>query len=117
MINLKELFEAVATESTCQKRPVVCILVSKEGRVVSSGANRCEPEGGLCARLNINQNKENYDTTSTCNWSHAEIQAIANLPEGYKPHFAILKGHQFFCQPCEDALKAVGVTEFEIIEE
>jgi deoxycytidylate deaminase len=116
MLKLKELFDAVASESTCQKRPVVCILVSKEGKVVSSGANRCEPEGGVCHRLGIIQNKENYDTASTCNWSHAEIQAIGNLPEDFKPHKAFLKGHEFFCQPCEDALKAIGVEKFEIVK-
>jgi deoxycytidylate deaminase len=116
MLNLNELFKAVSSESTCQKRAVVCVLVSKEGRVVSSGANRCDPPDGVCSRLELVQNKENYDTTSSCNWSHAEVQAISNLPEGYKPYRAILKGHEFYCDPCEQSLKAIGVVEFEIIK-
>lgn len=115
-MDLKELFKAVSTESTCQKRAVVCILVSKEGKVVSSGANRCDPPDGVCSRLGLIQNKENYDVESTCNWSHSEIQAIKNLPQGYKPYKAILKGHEFYCQPCEDALRAIGVEVFEIIK-
>jgi deoxycytidylate deaminase len=115
-LNLKELIEAVARESTCQKRPVVCVLISKEGKVVSSGANTCEPEGGICARLGVVQNKENYDTTSECGWTHAEVHAIKNLPERYKAHTAVLKGHEFFCQPCEDALKEIGVENFKIIK-
>lgn len=116
MADLRELIEVVGKESTCQKRPVVCILLSEEGRVVSSGANRCEPEGGVCHRLGLVQNKENYDETSTCNWSHAEVQAIANLPKGYKPYTAVLKGHEFFCQPCEDKLREIGVKQFEILK-
>ena len=115
MNNLIELIEAVSKESTCQKRPVVCILLSHEGKVVSSGANRCEPEGGVCHRLGVMQNKANYDTNSSCNWTHAEIQAIANIPEGYKANKAVLKGHDFFCQPCEDKLREIGVEEFEIL--
>lgn len=116
MVNLTELIEAVAEESTCQKRPVVCILLSKEGKVVSSGANRCKPEGGVCHRLGITQDKANYDVNSTCNWSHSEIQAIANLPASYKPYKAVLKRHDFYCQPCEDKLKAVGVEVFEVLK-
>lgn len=115
-MNLTELQEAVATESTCQKRAVVCILVSKEGRVVSSGANRCDPPDGVCSRLGLIQNKENYDTASTCNWSHSEVQALNNIPIGLKPYKAILKGHDFYCTPCENRLKAAGVVEFEIVK-
>ena len=115
MTNLTELIEAVAKESTCQKRPVVCILLSKEGRVVSSGANTCDPPNGICSRLGVVQTKANYDTTSTCNWIHGEEIAIKNLPEGFKPYRAVLKGHEFFCQPCEDKLKEIGVEEFEVL--
>jgi deoxycytidylate deaminase len=117
MLKLKELFDVVQKESTCQKRAVVCILVSKEGRVVSSGANRCEPTDGICSRLGLIQNKEKYDTTSTCNWTHAEVTAIQNLPEAFKPYKAFLRGHEFFCTPCEEALKGVGVEKFEIVNE
>lgn len=113
---LTELIKAVATESTCKKRPVVCILLSKDGRVVSSGANTCDPPNGFCTRLGMSQDKENYDITSTCNWSHSEIQAIANIPAGFKAYKAVLKGHDFFCQPCEDKLKEIGVEEFEVLK-
>jgi len=116
MLNLTELIEAVATTSTCQKRPVVCILLSKEGKVVSYGANSCDPPNGICTRLGVVQNKENYDVTSTCNWTHAEISAIAALPTTYQAYKAVLKGHEFFCQPCEDALKEIGVKEFEVLK-
>lgn len=109
----KEFIQAYH-ESTCQKRVTVVALLDKDGNVLSRESNRCNPDGGTCHRLGIVQNVNNYDVHSSCNWTHAEIMAIKALPEGARPYKAILYGHDFYCQTCENALKAAGVEEFEI---
>lgn len=119
--NLKELFmiedfELVVAESTCQKRVVVCELYDDQGVLLSRQSNRCNPANGICSRLNIVQNKESYDVHSTCNWTHAEIMAIQNLPENSNPVTAILYGHDFYCGSCEEALKSIGITSLKIVK-
>lgn len=116
-LGVKAVMMACIDRSTCQKRKVACVLVSRNGRVVSYGVNTCQPEGGVCHRLGLVQSKENYDVNSNCNWIHAEIDAIKNLPDGYKPFMAYLYGHDFFCGECEKALEAKGVEIFNIVKE
>lgn len=103
--------QEVKSESTCQKRVTVCEIFDKDGKLLSRESNRCNPDGGMCHRLGIVQDKNNYDTDSHCNWTHAEINAIANLPIGASPFKAVLHGHSFYCDACESALKSVGVIE------
>src|SRR6516162_6733267 len=101
--------EEVAMESTCLKRTTICEIQDKDGIILSRESNRCSPRNGRCARLSTVQDKENYDRVSDCNWVHAEMMAIANLPDGSKPYRALLYGHSFFCKACEDALTERGV--------
>lgn len=110
--SLKQALE----QSTCQKRPVVCDILDAAGNLIARGSNRCSPEGGTCHRLGLVQGKEGYDVNSHCNWSHAEIQAIASLTGKAQPHKAVLYGHTFFCDACEAELKKIGVTEFQIMD-
>lgn len=107
-------FEQASQESTCQKRITVCEIYDAEGNLLSRESNRCNPTGGICTRLGLVQSKTNYDVESTCNWTHAEINAIKSLKESDKPHKAIIYGHTFFCDACENALRSVGVKELEI---
>jgi deoxycytidylate deaminase len=109
-------FLEVKLESTCQKRVTVVEIFDKEGKLLSRESNRCDPNNGECSRIGVVQNKDNYDVHSTCNWTHAEIMAIQALPEGSKPYMAVLYGHSFYCTPCEQALRDVGVVEFKVIE-
>lgn len=102
-------------ESTCQKRKVVCCLYDKKGNLISVESNRCSPEGGTCHRLGLVQSQEGYDTESSCNWLHAEINALENIVDDKIPYKARLIGHDFFCQPCLNQLKLAGVQEFEVI--
>ena len=106
-------FEEVTKESTCQKRITICEIINEEGFLLARESNRCDPEGGTCHRIGLVQTKENYDLNSHCNWTHAEIMTIRALPEGSKPYQAIIYGHQFFCDNCENELRKVGVTVFE----
>lgn len=107
-------FDIVISESTCQKRVTVVEIYDKENNLLSRESNRCSPNDGTCQRLSMANNKENYPVESTCNWTHAEINAIASLPVGSLPYKSILYGHDFYCDKCEKALKNIGVIVFEI---
>jgi deoxycytidylate deaminase len=104
--------EQVKAESTCLKRITICEIYDLFGNLLARESNRCNPPGGVCGRMGVVQNKKNYDKESTCNWTHAEINAINALPEGSKPYSAIVLGHSFLCDNCEQALKKVGVQHF-----
>lgn len=113
-LNKRKSFTEVQKESTCQKRTTVCEIYDEKGMLLARESNRCNPEGGTCHRLEINQDKANYDKESQCNWTHAEINAIAALQKDCKPFQAIIYGHTFFCDACEEALRKAGVTHFKI---
>ena len=107
-------FDEIVAESTCQKRITICEIYDQYYNLLSRESNRCEPDNGICARIGTIQNKENYDVHSQCNWTHAEIRAINALPIGTDPEYAVLYGHDFYCDACEKALKKVGVTRLDI---
>lgn len=107
-------FEQAVAQSTCQKRITICEIYDIEYNLLSRESNRCEPDNGVCSRFDVKQNKDNYDTESNCNWTHAEIRAIQSLPSNSKPYLSILYGHNFYCDACEQALKDAGVQIFEI---
>jgi deoxycytidylate deaminase len=107
-------FDAVVAESTCQKRITICEIYDKDYNLLSRESNRCEPDNGICARLGVIQNKENYDVHSQCNWIHAEIRAVYSLPSESKPYLSILYGHDFYCDACEKTLKEAGVQKLEV---
>ena len=109
--------QEVAKQSTCQKRVTVCEIFNEDNECLARESNRCSPEGGTCHRLGLIQGKDNYDVNSHCNWTHAEINTIKALPENCKPHRAVIYGHDFFCDNCENELRKVGVTIFEISKE
>ncbi len=114
MLEVKS-FNTAVEESTCQKRKVICEIYDDKGNLLARESNRCNPEGGICHRLGVVQDKTNYDTESSCNWVHAEINAINALPIGSKPKTAYLYGHTFFCSACEEKLKEVGVEDFNLV--
>lgn len=111
-------FSAIAAESTCQKRVTVCDLYAvipgyedsyRQPRIlVSRESNRCEPPAGKCSRLGVCNSKADYPESS-CNWTHAEIRALAANKSGLVADTAVVYGHDFVCEPCEKALKAAGV--------
>ena len=107
-------FNQVVAESTCKKRITVCEIYDKDYNLLSRESNRCDPEKGICSRVGVIQKKQNYEIHSQCNWTHAEIRAINSLPSESKPYVSILYGHEFYCDTCEDALKAAGVEKLQI---
>jgi len=104
--------EQVKTESTCLKRVTVCEIYDDKNNLLARESNRYNPPNGNCVRIGLVQSKENYDKES-CNWTHAEINAIKALPPESEPYKAVIIGHSFFCDNCETELKKVGVKIFE----
>lgn len=113
--NIKS-FSKCLEESNCKKRKVVCELYDINNNLLIRESNRCYPNNGVCHRIYVKQSKNNYDEESTCNWIHAEINAINNLPKDLIPYKAIIYGHSFFCNNCENKLKQIGVVEFIVRE-
>lgn len=109
-------FEEVKIQSTCKKKITICEIYSEDGILLSRESNRCNPENGICSRINIIQDKKNYDKESNCNWTHAEINSINNLPKNSRPFISLLYGHSFYCNECENKLKKIGV-KFLLISE
>ena len=97
----------------CEKRTVQCWLFDDSGILIAYGRNQCAPVG-KCARLDITQSKHNY-TGDECNSIHAEVAALDMLRPGDQPKIAIIQGHDFFCNACEDSLRQAGVERFEVI--
>lgn len=109
-----------ASQSTCQKRLVICEIYDINGQLIARESNRCKPGDEGCHRLKKSQDKENYSEESDCGWIHAEINAIESAKKNAKdaiPYRAILYGHNFICFACEKALNEFGVYKFNIIPE
>ena len=69
----------------------MCILISKQGRVVASGANYCEQKVEVLA----------------------EVVALRNMEKDFQPFVAMLKGE--YCEFCIDKLKKAGVEHFKVL--
>lgn len=106
--------QVAASESTCAKRVTVCALYDGEGNLLAVESNRCSPPGRVCGRLDVANTKQDYPSTASCNWEHAERRALAALPAGSAPRQAVLHGHDFYCNECEAALVAAGVVNLTI---
>ena len=111
-LRFEKTLKYTASESTCQKRQTICDIYDEQGVLLSRESNRCNPTGGTCHRIGVVQQKD----TSSCNWVHAEINAIYKLPNKSKPYRALLYGHSFYCDACETALKKAGVVVLEKYE-
>lgn len=114
---MKTMQEAMDA-SSCEKRITVCEIYDFFGKLLSRDSNRCSPVGGKCHRLGVVQGEHNYDVSSECNWTHAEIMAIRSLPGGrHEPYMAVLYGHDFYCKACQQALARVGVEVMIVAKE
>lgn len=100
----------------CEKRTVICRLYDANGVLLSQGRNHCDPPGGKCQRLGLIEMEQGYRGKG-CGSVHAEVDAIAKLPEGTKPLNATLEGHDFACRDCLSALHRAGVVLLEVTGE
>lgn len=96
---------------TCAKATVTCTIHSSSGRLIGEGSNACANPQSRCPR----QRGEGYEKcTSICDQQgHAELQALADMKTrnvlSLLPKFAIIKGHTYACQHCQEALFSAGV--------
>lgn len=65
--------------------------------------------------MHITEGEEGYSGKG-CNSVHAEINAIKALPDkDLRGLTAIIIGHDFACEPCKEALYAVGVDTITVL--
>lgn len=108
------IINALSQLSNCQKRATACVLFDAENRPAGFGWNFCAPPVSGCARLKMSQSKAGY-TGTECETIHAEIMAIRSAHPKRPPVSAVLYGHDFICQQCEDALRNFGITEMRVM--
>lgn len=99
-----------ASQSTCEKRVTVCVLLDANDTVLACESNQCQTP---CQRLSQVTSKSSYPT-ATCDTDHAELRALRALKPGDRPVRSVLYGHAFYCESCEQALRACGVGTLEL---
>jgi len=97
----------------CLKQVVTCRIDRDDGTSVLA-TNSCNV-GNFCPRVEAgSKSGEGYEL---CYSIHAEIVA-AHLAEesSDSPGHAYLWGHSYICKDCQDALRAVNVHTFTILD-
>ena len=114
--HIRDLIEREIVLSTCQKRIVVCVLLDDES-VIRVSSNRCTPFTGACTRLDDVTAQAHYPMITDCRSEHAEARAIhrSTWPLPHAERTAVILGHTFPCEPCETALRNVGVSQIYVI--
>lgn len=106
--------------SNCLRRHYACVLVNREGHIVSVGYNNSRIECKTCARENIPHNAGNY---AECPAIHAEVMALMgpgldhsiNALQGYKLYLVCDKDdNPTPCPHCQKLLDWAGV---EVVKE
>lgn len=101
---------------TCAKVTVTCTVTSYSGRVIGIGTNACANPQPSCPR----KRGEGYEKcTSICDQQgHAEVQALKDMVTrnvlGLKPYMAVVVGHTYACQHCQEALFGAGLSWLKV---
>ena len=92
---------------TCAKKTVVCKIIGARGETYI-GTNDCDNPQPVCPRAP----GEDYTKCETvCQQrGHAEIQALRAAGDDARAGIAILEGHTYFCQHCQEALFDAGIS-------
>ena len=95
----------------CAKTVVTCTVVAPDGQRWI-GQNVCRNPQPTCPR----SDGEGYEKCLTiCDQvGHAEVIAAQQVGAFVSGATAYLQGHTYFCEPCRQALEAVGVTQFVV---
>jgi deoxycytidylate deaminase len=90
----------------CAKTTGTCVITSPRGRVFV-GTNACESPQPTCPRAP----GEDYTKCKTIcrQGGHAEVQALALAGEGARGGLAVITGHTYACQSCQEALFGAGI--------
>lgn len=105
------LTSLVSMRSTCKRRRVGCVLVDKNGYVLSTGYNGNPPGCEHCIDIPCpGYNEESGSNLSKCEAIHAEQNALLRCPDMYKIHTV-------YCtvSPCMHCIKLLMGTSAERI--
>jgi hypothetical protein len=99
------------TYGPCAKARVFCDLVLLDGTVVT-GENWCANPQQKCPRLP----GEDYEKCATvCKQEgHAEVVAVRLAADKAKGAAAVLRGHTYACQKCQETLFGAGVATLSV---
>jgi hypothetical protein len=99
----------------CLKQKTQCVIIRADGRRYEA-TNQCAVDGlEICPR--VTAGCETGTGYELCGSTHAEASAAALAAESKDvAGEAYLAGHTWLCKPCQDALRAVNVNTFHIVE-
>lgn len=100
----------------CLKQKTECVIIRADGRRYQA-TNLCAVDDlDICPRVMAGcKTGTGYEL---CGSTHAEANAAELAAESRDvPGEAFLKGHTWLCKPCQDALMAVNVCTFHIVED
>ena len=101
----------LAQLSTCFRRQVACIIVDRQGRILSEGYNGVERGAKHCTESNCPRaNAPSGTALDACMALHAEQNALLNLKEPDR-------AHTLYCTtaPCIHCIKQLSNTALERI--
>jgi len=99
---------------TCAKTRVQCMIITPEGDQFI-GENACRNPQETCPR----EPGEGYEKCiSICRQldGHAEIQALASAGRNAEGASAVLTGHTYACQKCQEALFGAGIISLRVMQ-
>lgn len=103
--------ETIALRSQCSKAQVGCVIVDEDQQVLAAsyngpppGTNYAGPCSGWCKRAITGESTPDY---SNCPSSHAEINAIARMPQTTKPKTIYI--NRMCCFTCAKAIASASI--------
>jgi hypothetical protein len=98
---------------TCAKKRVICSIMTSHGQQFI-GENLCENPQETCPR----EPGEGYEKCkSICRQGgHAEIAALEKAGAQAKGAVAVLSGHTYACQECQEALFGAGIISLRVMQ-
>jgi len=95
----------------CAKTHVVCVISTPSGHVFK-GTNWCANPQEVCPR----SAGEGYDKCkSICKQEgHAEVDALKLAGDKARGASAVLTGHSYACQSCQEALFGAGISSLHV---
>lgn len=99
----------------CLKQKTECVIIRADGRRYQA-TNQCAVDGlQVCPR--VPAGCESGTGYELCGSTHAEANAAALAADSAGvPGEAFLVGHTWLCKPCQDALRAVNVHTFHVVD-
>lgn len=103
-----QICDVLSKRATCLRRGVGCVIVDKNGYILSTGYNGVPGRLPHCSELGCFVNCAPGESIDSCNAVHAEQNAIARLDK-YED------ANMLYCstEPCVSCLKLILVTNIK----